>query len=337
MKKIRVVQLGTAHAHALGALITLREMEDIYEVVAIGEPDAARREKLADDPYYTGLTVCSVEEALAFPDLDAAVIEVEEKDLCRYALMAAERGLHIQMDKPGGESYAEFEAMIRAIRTRNLIFQPGYMYRFNPALQKAFELVDSGVLGDIFSVEAQMSIDMGEGGNRSLSRFSGGMMFFLGCHLADVVYRICGKPREVHPMHCSVGGFDVNNYGMTTYVYPNGISFIKTCAAEVNGFIRRQIAITGTLGSIEIKPIELFQPENTAYLDTNLRLTLKKDNPHANFDGSTKMTFPSYRRYDGMFLQFAKLIRGEAEPFYTYEQELELFRLVLESSDMPID
>ena len=335
MKKIRVIQIGTSHAHALGALGTLRELDSVFELAAVAEPDASAREKLANHPAFSGLHICDVEEALSLPDLDAAVIEVAEKDLCHYAKLAAERGLHIQMDKPGGENYTEFAQMIDLLREKNLVFQPGYMYRFNPAVQKALELVHSGELGDIFSVEAQMSIDMGDHRDPLLSKFQGGMMYFLGCHLVDLLYQISGTPQQVFPFLRSLRGAS-SDFGMAVYTYEKGVSFLKTCGAELNGFLRRQLVITGTLGTVEIKPLELFQIEDPQYLETSLRLTLKKDHPHANFDGAKCFTFPRYRRYDAMFLHFARMIQGLAKPICSYEQELELFGLVLESSGIPL-
>ena len=51
---------------------------------------------------------------------------------------------------------------------------------------------------------------------RWLEGYEGGMMFFLGCHLIDLIYRIMGEPQEVIPMNCSTGvdGVTGQDYGM---------------------------------------------------------------------------------------------------------------------------
>lgn len=334
MKKLKVVQIGTAHAHAFGALQTLLDLSDVFELAAVGEPEPERLNTLKADPKYAGIRFCTPEEALDIPGLDGAIIEVWEQDLTQYAQMAADRGLHIQMDKPGGESTEAFRRLMETVKEKSLVFQPGYMYRFNPAVKKAVEIAESGVLGEIFSVEAQMSIDMGEAGRGLMSRYTGGMMYFLGCHLADVVYRILGMPEKVLPMNCATHYPESLDYGMAVYQYKNGVSFIKTCASEVNGFLRRQIVITGTEGSVEIEPVELFVQEDPRYLETSLRLSLKKDAWSPNFDCSTRMTFPRYKRYDEMFLHFARMVNGETDPFYTPDRELDVFRLVMKSCNM---
>ena len=61
------------------------------------------------------------------------------------------------------------------------------MYRYNAAVKYCKELKESGKLGDIFSVEAQMSVYHDSEKRKWLNKFNGGMMFFLGCHLVDIV------------------------------------------------------------------------------------------------------------------------------------------------------
>jgi len=333
MKKLRVIQIGTRHAHAIGALQALRELNDTFELVAIGEPDEEQRKKILNDPAYKDLYICSAQEAFSIENIDAAIIETDEHDLTKYALMAAKKGLHIQMDKPGGESVEEFKELICEVKSRNLIFQPGYMYRFNPAIVKTVEMVNNGELGEIFSVEAQMSIDNGEGFDAYMSKYKGGITYFLGCQLADVVYKICGNPENIIPLNRSDNGADCINFGMAAYEYKNGVSFIKTVGNEINGFLRRQIVVTGSLGSVEIKPIEQFLKDDPSYLVTSMRVLLKKDAESAHFDHTTVIDFPKYKRYDDMFLNFAALIDGKGVKWNSYDEELEVFKLLMKSCD----
>ena len=91
-----------------------------------------------------------------------------------------------------------------------------------------------------------------------LSTLPGGMMLFLGCHLVDLVFMMCGEPEEIIPFNCSThcGGVESEDYGFAVFRYSNGVSFVKTCAAEVNGFERRQIVVCGTKGTVRIESIE---------------------------------------------------------------------------------
>lgn len=332
MKKLRVVQIGTLHPHAYGAFLALTELSDTFELVAIGEPDEAQREKLKSDPIYNKYHICSADDALNMENIDAAVIETEEHELIKYSLIAARKNLHIEMDKPGGEDVYEFCELIEEVKKRNLALQIGYMYRFNPAILKAVEMVRDGSLGEVFSVEAQMSIDTGDF-DEELKKYTGGMTYYLGCHLIDVVHRICGEPLEIVPFNCSSNGVDCINFGMVVYKYPNGVSFIKTSGKEINGFLRRQIVITGTLGSVEIKPIEQFWTEDPMYVETSVRYLLKKDAKTTHFDHTKTISFPRYKRYDAMFLNFANLCAGGGTRWCTLDEEISLFKLLMRSCE----
>ena len=264
MKPIKIAQIGMEHDHAVCAWHSLKKQPETFELVAWAQPnpdytitDWAKRET-------EGYPCMTVEEILDIPGLEAVVIETIEHDLTKYALMAAQRGLHVQMDKPGGHDLAEFEELIRTVKEQRLVFQTGYMYRFNPAVKYAMELAKSGKLGDIYAVEAHMDCLHPKTKREWLGQYKGGMMFFLGCHLVDLIIQFKGFPDKVIPMNCATGidGVDSEDYGFALFQYKDGVSFAKTCAAEVNGFERRQLVICGSKGTVEIKPLEKYPVVN---------------------------------------------------------------------------
>ena len=163
-----------------------------------------------------------------------------------------------------------------------------------------------------------------------LGNFQGGMTYFLGCHLIDLIYRIQGKPNKIIPMNASTGisGVQSKDYGFAVFEYDTGPSFFKTSAAEFGGFMRRQLVVTGAEGSVEIKPLEYFK-DGKMY--TDMRVVTRKQNGKENWNafGEVK-TFGPIERYDVMLLPFAAQIRGEQENDYSYDYELGLFRLIAE-------
>lgn len=54
-RKIKVGQIGTAHAHASGKMDALRKLTDHYEVVGVVEPDPALREAARRQATYRDL------------------------------------------------------------------------------------------------------------------------------------------------------------------------------------------------------------------------------------------------------------------------------------------
>ena len=107
--------------------------------------------------------------------------------------------------------------------------------------------------------------------------------------------------------------------------YPNGASFVKTCATEYNGFARRQLVLCGSRGTIEIHPLEENRANGLSH--TRAYVTLASDNPPPWHEGS-EIHEGQTHRYDEMMASFARIVRGEANP-YSYDYELALFQTIL--------
>lgn len=330
MRKLRVIQIGIGHDHATSTLNSLLRQPEIFEVVGLAVPESEETKFASSIAEYCAdgrLKKFTVDEALELPGLDAAIIETEEINLTKYALMAAKQGLHIHMDKPGGTELSEFRQLVETLKNRNLIFSLGYMYRFNPKVIEAIKKIENGDIGEVYCVEAHMDCEHGASKRQWLSAFPGGMMFFLGCHLVDIIYRIQGEPDEVIPLNCSTGFDNVTaeDYGMAVFRYPHGVSFAKTCANECGGFIRRQLVICGSKGTIEIKPFEILTDERDL-LYTKMRETYSWEGWNS-FGKETSSDY--FNRFDAMMKNFAELIAGEKTSRYTYDYELGLYKLLL--------
>lgn len=71
-------------------------------------------------------------------------------------------------------------------------------------------------LGEIISVEAQMNCILPSSTRQWLEALPGGMMFYLGCHLVDLVLQIKGQPDKIIPLNKSSGvdGVTSKDFGM---------------------------------------------------------------------------------------------------------------------------
>ncbi len=325
MRRVRVAQIGTnRYSHAASVLKSMRKQSDVFEVVGYALPEGERErfpERMAD---FEGLQELTVQQILNDPTIEAVAVETEEVYLTKYAALAAQHGKHIHMEKPGGIAVEDFREMMAAVKQGGRVFHTGYMYRYNPAVVALLQRVERGDFGDIICVEAQMSCYHTEEVRRWLKVFPGGMMFFLGCHLVDLVYRIMGKPEQVIPLNRSVIGGDACDYGMAVLMYPKGASFVKASAAEIAGFSRRQLVVTGTKMTAEICPLEVFGDPDMLYTE----VVYSRSTGWAD-RGDVKRT-EQYERYDSMMASFAAMVRGEKQNPYSYDYEAELYELLLQ-------
>lgn len=341
MEKIKIVQIGMGHDHS-DVINSVHYLSDMFDLVGFAvTPSEEKDYKERINEYEEkGIRKLTLEEAWNVPGLQAVVIETEEKNLTKYALQAAERGLHIHMDKPGGMELTDFEKLISLVKEKNLIFSVGYMYRFNPVLRGILPKIKNGEIGEIYSVEAQMNCEHIIEKREWLSQFPGGMMFYLGCHLVDLIYYLQGEPEEIIPLNVPTGhdGVKSCDFGMSVFRYKNGASFAKTCDSEPGGYMRRQLVICGTEGTYELRPFEAWEIEEKREGRRGLYTEVRELKAELDWfaDSPFKRT-PLYNRYDAMMENFGCRIRGEVESPYTPEYELNLYKLVLKSCGVKIE
>ena len=325
MRKVRIAQVGTGHDHAISTYRSIVAHPEAFELIGVAEPNPERVKDI-----YPDAPRCTVDELLARDDLDAVAIETEESLSTEYAQLFADKGIAIHLDKPGAQNLESFTKLIETVKAKKLPFQMGYMYRYNPMIREALDMAKSGELGEIFSVEAQMSVCHDPAKRAWLGQFRGGMLYFLGCHLIDLVYQIQGEPEEIIPMNMSTG-IDcggAEDYGFAVMKYKNGVSFVKSCATEYGGYRRRQIVICGSKGTIEIKPTEINVAGPGQRIRTPEHMTLEKNGAQAFCDCAVAHEI-IVDRYDNMMLSFARNVLGEEEMLCSPDYELALFKLIM--------
>lgn len=328
MRKVKIAQIGTSvNSHGNLIFNSLKKNSDIFEIAGYVMPENEHEkfpQQMAMFDRYKELTL---NEILNNPEIEAVTVETEEIYLTKYAQMAANHNKHIHMEKPGGVALTEFEKLIETVKHNKTVFHTGYMYRYNPFVMELKEQIKNGELGDITSVEAQMNCIHPKETRQWLDNFPGGMMFFLGCHLIDLIYSIQGTPKKILPLNkCSnKDGVTAEDFGMAVFEYENGVSFAKTSAVEIGGFERRQLVVSGTKKTVELKPLEW-------YVEPGMLVTEKyvRESSDWNLFTPKEVSCP-IDRYDTMMQSFAKMVCGEKENPWSYDYELELYKIIMEA------
>lgn len=329
MGKIKIAQIGLGHDHALWTLQSIIDNKEKFELVGLAESNNQNMRKLNILNRDKKVKIITVEELLNMSDLQAVAVETEEKELAKYSIMFAEKGIAVHVDKPGSYNLSDFETLIETVKKNNSVFQIAYMYRYNPLIKDCIKKVKEGKLGEIFSIEAQMSICHPYKKREWLGNFKGGMMYFLGCHLIDLILQIQGEPEEIIPYNCNTQIENLKNaedFGFAVLKYKNGVSTVKTCAVEINGYNRRQLVVCGSKGTYEIKPLEINE-DTPSWLHSEAKITYENESIWK--DKGEKIVSASFNRYDEMMNEFADIILGEADNPYTPEYELRLFKTIL--------
>jgi predicted dehydrogenase len=148
MTRLLVIGAGSigsrhaANAKALGV-----------ESIAITDPDVARREQLAAS---TGATAfATLDEALASWQPTAAIVCPPPSMHIESALACARAGCDLLIEKPLSATNAGVDALEAVIENRGLRAAVAYQLRFHPAVRRMRELIRSGSIGALLSIQAE--------------------------------------------------------------------------------------------------------------------------------------------------------------------------------------
>lgn len=332
MKKIKVAQIGIGHNHGADKMKAFRDLPDFFDVVGVCEKDPRWYHERHKLEAYQGLPFLEEDELLATPGLEAVAIETDGPALLETAQKCADSGLHLHMDKPGGEDLQGFRKLCDTCLAKNLTLQLAYVYRNNPALKLCYDLVNQGVLGEIFEIHAVMSRDdsTNENYRRWMSQFKGGAMYIFGGYLIDIIIKLLGAPDKVTPFlrQTRDDGFFDNN--LAVLEYPHATATVRVSLIEIDGFLQRRVVVCGTRGSFELCPIE----HKDYSLPMKARLSLKE--ACCGYEAGTRMIDCGVlgKRYDSQLMEFARIVRGEIENPYGAEYEYTLHKALLEASNV---
>ena len=322
MNKIKIGQIGIGHNHGEAKMLAVRKFPELFEVVGYAEENQRWIEKRGNNSGYEGLSYLSVEEVIE--KSDAILIESDVWDLTKYAKMCVDAGKHIHMDKPASGTLEEYKYILDTAKEKNLVVQLGYMYRYNPAVLKCFEHIKNGDLGEIYSINTEMSTFHPIEYRKWLTNFGGGIMYILGSHLVDLIVYMLGEPKKVTSFLKRTGldGVDFEDNNLAVLEYDKALARIFVSSVEVNGFGRRQLMVSGSKGTVNICPLE--RPITMTYSDTSIADKTYEDRKITiSFEDNT-----ADGRYDDMMQDFYAYIKGTKQNPFTYKHDFLVQRVL---------
>ena len=321
---IKIGQIGIGHNHGEAKMKAVRKFPELFEVVGYAEESEDWVERRGALAGYQGLRRFSVEELIE--KCDALMIETDVWDLTATAQKCIDAGKHIHLDKPASGTLSEYKHLLDCAKEKNLVVQLAYMYRYNPAIQYCIEMVQKGQLGEIYSINAEMSTFHKKEYKEWLTHFEGGIMYILGSHLVDLIVYLMGKPQKITSFlkHTQLDGLDFADNTLAVLEYEKAIARVFVSSVEVNGFGRRQWMVSGSKGTINICPLE--RPLTATYSDLSIADRTYEDR---------KIFLPfedhsATGRYDEMMKDFYAYVMGEKENPFTYEHEYAMQEVLTE-------
>ncbi len=237
--RIGVIGTGAMGQHHLRIY---SEMNNV-ELVGLCDIDRNRAESLAKTyrttPYFD-------HRELLKQELDAVSVVVPTTFHTQVALDTIESGTHLLVEKPIADTLENADAMIKAAHDARVKLMVGHIERFNPAVLKLKEIIDSGMLGKIVSISS-----------RRVGPFNPrirdvGIIMDLGVHDIDVISYLYGKKiNEVY----TIAGNGIHSF-------EDHASILLRCGENLSGMVE-----TNWLTPHKIRNLTAIGLKGVAYLD----------------------------------------------------------------------
>lgn len=157
----------------------------------------------------------SAEDLINDSDVNAVYIATPPSTHKKYTIMAAEAGLPVYVEKPMALNYLEAEKMIKVCRENNVKLNVAYYRRAMPRFLKIKELLESGAIGELRTVNIRLAQAVEESEKdetslpwRVLPEIAGAGKFLdLGSHTLDLLDYYFGPIEEVSGLAANQGGY----------------------------------------------------------------------------------------------------------------------------------
>lgn len=227
------------------------------EVVAVFNRTKSKAEAVAEK-FNIPTVYDDVEVLLNNEDIDVADIITDVDTHLKFTQMAAERGIDVVCQKPMAPNYEDAKALVQVCRDNDVKLFVNENFRWQAPLRKAKEILDSGIIGDVFKARLTFCSGFPVFDNQPfLAELDQFIITDVGSHVLDVTRFFLG---EVKNLHCKIKtvnprikGEDVANIFMEmesgAHCYAE-LSYASILETEV--FPQTLVLLEGSKGSIHM-------------------------------------------------------------------------------------
>jgi predicted dehydrogenase len=248
--KVRWGVLSTAGIGVKKVLPAMKKGERV-ELAAIASRDLHKAEETARAlgiPKAYG----SYEELLADPQIEAVYNPLPNQLHVPWTIRAAEAGKHVLCEKPLSMTVAEAKSLLTVQQRTGVIIAEAFMVRTHPQWLRTRELIASGRIGQLRSIQGFFSYFNTDPKNiRNIAECGGGALMDIGCYPINTSRFLFGEePKRVSALLEKDPVMHVDRLTSAMLEFPSGHALF-TCSTQLVPYQRMQIL--GTKGRIEIE------------------------------------------------------------------------------------
>jgi len=131
-------------AFGIKHLDAIRQIDGVEVVSLVGR--TPEKTQSVAEKYDIGHATTDLAEALALPDVEAAILCTPTQQHSAEAIQCMDAGKHVQVEIPLADSWADAQAVREKQKESGLVCMVGHTRRFNPSHQWIHKKVDAGQL-----------------------------------------------------------------------------------------------------------------------------------------------------------------------------------------------
>jgi predicted dehydrogenase len=261
MGKIRWGILSTAKI-GIEKVIPAMQRGELCEVVGLASR-SLEKAKSAADKLGISRAYGSYEDLLADPEIDAVYNPLPNDQHVPWSIKALEAGKHVLCEKPIGLSAKQGRELADvAEKFPNLKVMEAFMYRHHPQWKLAKELVKSGKIGTLKTIQTFFSFFNDDPHNiRHDPAMGGGGLMDIGCYAISLSRWLFDlEPQRVLASVEIDPNWGVDRMASAILDFGHGGSSTFTCSMAVTAY--QAVQIIGTEGRIELSEVPFNAPIN---------------------------------------------------------------------------
>ncbi len=224
---------------------------ELCDIAAIASRDLRKAKETAQQ-LGIGKAYGSYEELLADPQIDAIYNPLPNQMHVPWSIRAAEAGKHVLCEKPVSLTVAEARALQEVQQRTGVKIGEAFMVRTHPQWLRAREIVGSGQIGELRSIQGFFSyFNIDPQNIRNRPEAGGGALMDIGCYPINISRFLFGEePVRVFGVAERDPVMKIDRLTSGILDFPSG-QCIFTCSTQLVPYQR--VHIFGTKGRIEIE------------------------------------------------------------------------------------
>jgi predicted dehydrogenase len=267
-------------------------------VVAVAARDRAKAEAFAQKQHIPRV-LDTYEDVVNDPDIDAVYNPLPNGLHGHWTIAALRAGKHVLCEKPFTANADEARSVAEADNAHpGLVVMEAFHYQYHPLAKRLVEVVRSGELGHIETIDVAFSAPLWKKGDiRYQLALAGGATMDMGCYPVSLLRLLAAGPR-VTKAEAKLSSPGVDRAMDAHFSLPDGGSAHIGCSMFSSSVLRLHAEITGDEGKLSV-----FNPFSPQY-GHRLKVTTAS--------GTRKERFSRRATYDYQLEAFAAAVEDGA-------------------------